>query len=126
MTTTWTPQQEGESYADYRARSQACGYMCHEHFNRDRSLPFTNADKAACEGCQTAEANHRAQVQRDCTIDPTQPYGQHIGLTCKNHPDLRWSTKNIDYIGARSIFYNTHFHAECDCSTRDLVVAPAR
>ena len=32
-------------------------------------------------------------------------YGQHIALTCKNHPDLRWSTKNIEYIGARHIFF---------------------
>lgn len=29
----------------------------------------------------------------------------HVSLTCRNHPDLRWMTKNIDYIGARSIFF---------------------
>lgn len=56
-------------------------------------------------------------------IDPAQPWGQHIELTCKNHPDLRWSTKNIDYIGARSIFYSTWKIEECACSARDLIVA---
>ena len=53
----------------------------------------------------------------------------HIPLRCKNHPEKRWSTKNISHIGARSIFYNL-FHDpdmgdECTCSMRDLeVVAP--
>ena len=51
-------------------------------------------------------------------------YGQHIALTCKNHPDLRWSTKNIDYIGARHIFFLSK-GMECDCPVRDLhVVEP--
>ena len=47
-------------------------------------------------------------------------YGHHIALTCKNHPNLRWSTKNIDCIGARSIFYVTEDTPECNCSARDL------
>ena len=51
-------------------------------------------------------------------------YGQHIALTCKNHPDLRWSTKNIEYIGARHIFFLGK-GIECDCPARDLhVVEP--
>ena len=51
-------------------------------------------------------------------------YGQHIALTCKNHPDLRWSTKNIEYIGARHIFFLGK-GMECDCPARDLhVVEP--
>jgi hypothetical protein len=58
----------------------------------------------------------------DHPIDPAQPWGQHIDLTCRNHTDLRWSTKNIDYIGARSIFYHGH-GPECDCPASDLVVA---
>jgi len=27
-------------------------------------------------------------------------------LRCRKHPDKRWWTKNIAFIGARSIFYN--------------------
>lgn len=56
------------------------------------------------------------------------PYGQHIALRCKNHPELRWSTKNIDFIGARSIFYNLEHRwdapPECSCPLRDLEVVP--
>jgi len=56
------------------------------------------------------------------------PYGQHIGLTCKNHPEKRWSTKNIAPIGARSIFYNLTCNPdmgpECNCSGDDLIVLP--
>lgn len=50
-------------------------------------------------------------------IDPDQPYGQHIVLTCVNHPDLRWTTKNIDFIGARSIFFSGWREGltECNC-----------
>lgn len=37
---------------------------------------------------------------------------RHVILTCKNHPDLRWSCKEIaftdgfGYNGSRSIFFN--------------------
>ena len=36
---------------------------------------------------------------------------RHVSLTCKNHPNLRWSTKSIavsngGYNGARNIFFN--------------------
>jgi len=51
-------------------------------------------------------------------------YGRHIPLTCKNHPEKTWSTKNIDYIGARTLFYNLHNEVgqgqECECSLEDL------
>lgn len=51
-------------------------------------------------------------------------YGAHIPLKCKNHPEKRWSTKNISPIGARSIFYNLKalpdMGPECSCSGRDL------
>jgi len=30
----------------------------------------------------------------------------HIKFTCKNHPNLEWSTKNISPFGSRSIFFN--------------------
>jgi hypothetical protein len=57
-------------------------------------------------------------------INEARPRGEHIPLYCINHPDKRWSTKNIDYIGARSLFYNLHhvpdMGPECDCSIRDL------
>jgi hypothetical protein len=80
-------------------------------------------------------------------IDPERPYGEHIPLTCVNHPHLRWTTKNISHIGARSIFpgsmkmvpygmWNTFsadeqqsltdsgYFAECECPLRDLEVVP--
>jgi hypothetical protein len=63
-------------------------------------------------------------------ITNNAPYGQHITLTCANHPELRWSTKNIDYIGARSLFYlgaegepaMNPTTPECPCSIRHLIV----
>lgn len=56
---------------------------------------------------------------------------RHVILTCKNHPNLRWSCKEIAYTegygynGARSIFFNgepsghgMHFdQSGLDCST---------
>jgi len=42
-------------------------------------------------------------------------YGDHIDLTCINHPDLRWSTKNIGGIGARSVFYVSNSYRRCSC-----------
>lgn len=61
-------------------------------------------------------------------IVPWAGYGEHIDLTCKNHPDLRWSTKNINCIGARNIFFSSNwqknmaseFKDECQCSGTDL------
>jgi len=70
----------------------------------------------------------------DDRIVPTRPYGEHIVLTCRNHPDLRWTTKNIAPLGCRSLFYwgnkeqhETHDFVrepECPCSIRDLVLSP--
>lgn len=56
----------------------------------------------------------------DGRICKKHPYGQHIALSCKNHPELRWSTKNIEYIGARSIFWLSMLGNECPCSPADL------
>jgi len=59
------------------------------------------------------------------TINKNYEYGEHIPLTCVNHPDKRWSTKNIDHIGVRSIYYNLYnvsdMGDECDCPISDLV-----
>jgi len=61
-------------------------------------------------------------------ITQKAPYGQHITLTCKKHPLLNWSTKNISPIGARSIFYNLDsdetMGRECDCPASNLEVHP--
>jgi hypothetical protein len=78
----------------------------------------------------------------------------HRILTCKNHPDRRWSCKDIavnldgSYNGMRSLFYTgvptgegmysdgSGLHCsvihpetkqvveECNCSTSDLILAP--
>lgn len=61
----------------------------------------------------------------DGRIVDTADYGRHIPLRCKNHPDLRWSTKNIAPIGIRSIFYVTRDVPECPCPAWDLEAVPA-
>ena len=59
---------------------------------------------------------------------------RHVTLTCKHHPNLRWSCKEIAYSpgygynGQRSIFFNgtqddVHI-AECACPPTDLILAP--
>lgn len=60
------------------------------------------------------------------SIDDSQEYGSMIALTCKNHPELTWRTKNIDYIGARTIFFHLseNLYQECDCHVRELIVKP--
>ena len=76
---------------------------------------------------------------------------RHVILTCKNHPDLRWSTKEIavhngKYTGERHIFFmgtpsgqgmfsdgsgldcetfhDGHIVRECECPMSDLIIAP--
>ncbi len=60
----------------------------------------------------------------------TSDYSYHTILSCKNHPDLRWSSKD-PY--ARSIFYRGHkddtspgllrpYEPECDCPMSDMTV----
>jgi hypothetical protein len=55
----------------------------------------------------------------DGRIIEGKEYGEHIELACRNHPEKRWSTKNIGCIGARTIFYNLegdrNMGQECDC-----------
>lgn len=63
----------------------------------------------------------------DDRITKKAPRGRHINLVCKNHPHLLWHTKNIERIGARTIFFSIDRDAgeyECDCSLRDLIVSP--
>jgi hypothetical protein len=61
-------------------------------------------------------------------INPAARYGEMIALSCRNHPNLRWHTKNIDYIGARSIFFNLFNNPdmgkECSCPSSLLTLAP--
>ena len=54
-------------------------------------------------------------------INPAVKDKGFVQLKCKNHPHLKWHTKNIAPIGCRTIF--TEQHEECDCSLSDLVVA---
>lgn len=68
---------------------------------------------------------------------------RHVTLTCKNHPNLRWSCKEIaftegyGYNGMRNIFFNGDLNGEtgelterftwsmeCACPASDLVRAP--
>jgi len=58
-------------------------------------------------------------VNEQYCICPWHEYGEHIRLQCKNHPNLRWSTKNIDFIGARTIFYDSN-ETECKCNASSL------
>jgi hypothetical protein len=73
------------------------------------------------------------------TIEGAKKDSSSVSLTCKNHPDLRWNTKNIMYIGARSIFFfgrykegeiacetweDGSYVRECECPFGDLVIAP--
>jgi hypothetical protein len=63
----------------------------------------------------------------DGRIVKQAPYGQHIDLRCKNHPHLRWSTKNISHIGARKVFYDLMDvcdEPECSCPLSDLEPVP--
>lgn len=64
---------------------------------------------------------------------------RHLILTCKQHPELRWSCKSVAYSpgrgynGARHIFFqgsvkervpSAPFVRECECSPGDLILAP--
>jgi hypothetical protein len=85
----------------------AAGWKCATCARADRILmDVRSARQRYCPDCQEAQQNWIEREQREDTIDPEQPWGEHIMLTCKNHPNLRWHTKNISYIGARSIFFS--------------------
>jgi hypothetical protein len=54
-------------------------------------------------------------------LTPKAPYGRHIGLRCKVHPDCTYHTKNIAPIGARSIFADNR---DCPCGIENLELIP--
>lgn len=64
-------------------------------------------------------------MEYDDRITKRYPRGQHIALMCRNHPALRWSTKNISPIGCRTIYFNLSCDPdmgdECDCKISDLI-----
>lgn len=98
-----------------------CCRDCFDKARRDSDAAY-KADCAACDACPDCQRVRRAYYeheQRTTTIDPSQPYGQHIPLMCRNHIDAdhAWHTKNIDYIGARTIF---DVRGYCSCSAGDL------
>jgi hypothetical protein len=104
-------------------QDRALGVMCRAHFDQRNAK---NYETAECVACQQARRDEATKLQQQHTIDPEQPYGAHIALQCRNHPLLRWHTKNIDYIGARSIFYSEALAGpECKCPASDLEVASA-
>lgn len=67
----------------------------------------------------------RIDTSKDGRLTDKAVYGRQIKLTCKNHPNKFWSTKNISPIGCRTIFWDL-FHdsegPECDCGLSDLQV----
>lgn len=88
-------------------------------------MDAVDAEQDACPDCIAAREERRRDIQQNDTIDPAQPWGQHIALTCRNHPELRWHTKNISHIGARSIFFaGRDMSTECACPGSDLIVVP--
>lgn len=78
------------------------------------------ASSAICPDCLAARRQDADRIQRTQTIDPASEWGQHIPLKCRNHPEFSWHTKNIDFIGARSIFFNQWPQPECSCSIHEL------
>ena len=99
-----------------------CCRPCYDQARRDDEAEWARftAETDACPACDDARHRHFDHQQRTTTIDPSEAYGQHILILCRNHPDLRWHTKNIDYIGARSIFFVWAEKAECTCPAHDL------
>lgn len=78
-------------------------------------------------------------------MSQSNTYMSHVYMTCENHQNLRWSTKELAvsdsgrYTGARNIFYfgayiegaeprmidaSGAYAAECTCSSSLLIVAP--
>ncbi len=94
--------------------------VCHYHFEND---PFNDKLTKACAECQLENVFQAGKSQWEETIDPFQPFGVHITLVCDMDGSF-WSTKNISFIGARSIFSMTISEAGlCDHSAAHLSVA---
>lgn len=49
---------------------------------------------------------------------------ERISLTCPKHPGLEWGTRNIDHIGARTVYFVLylvgHDKTECSCDVHSL------
>lgn len=55
------------------------------------------------------------------TINPDKPWGEKIELRCSKCGMTGWHTKNIEYIGARTIFWeHEEGKKECDCDVKYL------
>lgn len=79
----------------------------------------------------STNGDHTVEVEmNDGRIVDWAEYGQHIPLTCRKHPKLRWNTKNIAPIGCRTLFFTGEvkedgtrdtWARECECSVLELV-----
>lgn len=65
----------------------------------------------------------RMLTDDDRRICSTCPPGVLIAFRCRNHPELgaAWASKNIDFLGARTIHYDWHRGTECVCTAGALV-----
>ena len=61
------------------------------------------------------------KLEDDYYIDPTQKDKTHIGLYCEEHPHMKYHTKNISPIGARSIFSNQSEGCGCPASKLKVI-----
>jgi hypothetical protein len=102
----------------HKADERSYGLMCTKHFAQGDA---TWAEVDNCIDCEQADIKDFLHTQQCFTIDPDVMYGRHIPLTCKNHPQLFWHTKNIGPIGCRHIYFASPSEVECDCSVRDLI-----
>lgn len=64
----------------------------------------------------------------DDRIDKNVDRGSKISVTCSAHPTKRWVTKNIDFIGARTVWYIgdvAHDHGIRQCQTNNAMTDEA-
>lgn len=102
------------------------GTHTHEGHERTWEAPCPLCDPQVQEELRVLDATNGRTIYDDRI---SKAYGYHsVTLTCVNHSDMRWSTKNIGYIGARTIYYelgnDSITEPECPCSINDLIVLP--
>jgi hypothetical protein len=107
-----------ERKAAHNPEEKSYGLMCTKHFGQGNAT-WDEVDN--CIDCAQADMKDFLFTQNHHTIDPNVLYGQHIPLTCRNHPNLSWHTKNIGPIGSRHIFYGTPDEPECECPVSALI-----
>lgn len=122
----WTPRcRHLPSYrhATARGRCFASNEVCDCYTSYSAIFDALREDEANCPDCIAERQANEDRLQANNTIDPRYRYGAHIDLTCRLHPHLTWNTKNIDYIGARTIFFRGWDKGltECQCSLRHLI-----